>query len=838
MSNYYRLLSPDESGSAPIKKVNGFRDKPKRSHPASNASLGRGGVSGRVVPVNDKYGHGAIAGRKLVFPQKTNTEMTISLEPTRVIPDHLLDLKIAPHLPQIMEFIMSMEKKVVDAPRVLIESAGTGTGKTIGTGQCAVRFLRQGFQLIISVPLIACAEGAYKYAIQMMPEHAHEFAFRAGGYTKGDIRNAKVVYATTQSVLNYLMTLSPEKLGNVCIMIDEAHVSTIENQSLQAYCNHLLEEGVDMRIIMATATMTRTKFTALQKGITINIDERQHPLKIAWSETDNISISRNDGKMTAHCDKREIMHWATDKIVEVFKKQGSKGFPKGNILCFVSGHDEADDICDTLRKSLDGVTILPIYAGLAEEDRDAVRDATDSGIPCIIIGTDAVESGVTFDVDYIIHTMLHKQKIEKNGVATIIEVPISQKSAIQAAGRTARKRSGMCFYACTEETYNQLEPDDGDVFENIEPYIPILNFLKHDLPAGKILQIDSVEYKRYTDRLILLGLIDAETSHVTEFGMNICKYPLSLPSAITLLNAEKLFRTSGIDKLLLEFMAMACAGVDAKLATTNALFVPRESRKPRDKEVYIKHQFYKYRNQESDIAAYVLMMLDCMISQKVYKTSVSEWCKIESVNFKFMEQMMRLHRQIHRAMFGIDIDFATIVALKCKIDPDVMSNLVSHIREYGSDGTSLSGWCKRVTDSCKGYIETWRRQKHRGTLDGVNYTINIDVMAYALSIYHKICDGYQSTYVLSNWMIGPNDYCCLFQKGYPNAIFTYEERPHKGPIRWHREGEDVFNLETLQFTTDFTQLSTMLSKRVLALCVTHIKTGVRQSNLISLCIPI
>src|SRR5581483_4573776 len=95
-------------------------------------------------------------------------------------------------------------------------------------------------RIIVSVPTVLNVIYQHNYALQNNPRISHLIARACGGRKSGNFHKSKMVYATTETVVNHLKLLyrtKPKQLERTIVMIDEAHHPSTENYTLHGLCN-------------------------------------------------------------------------------------------------------------------------------------------------------------------------------------------------------------------------------------------------------------------------------------------------------------------------------------------------------------------------------------------------------------------------------------------------------------------------------------------------------------------------------------------------------------------------------------------------------------------------
>ena len=208
--------------------------------------------------------------------------LTVALE-------YLKTLKIAHLLPEVYSALVR--------DNIIQIAAGTGSGKTVGVPRHLLDQIINGGVLtensiLVSIPTVINVQSQYKFACDNNPDLQHEFAKICGGKRSQYADTARLTYATTQSVVNILLSLYEKKnfttLNNLIVVIDEAHHSSQENYILHGLVNWFLMQGFTMKVIIMTATPSEHPFEKLHVANPIKLDVTANPIKIIWPDKSTV----------------------------------------------------------------------------------------------------------------------------------------------------------------------------------------------------------------------------------------------------------------------------------------------------------------------------------------------------------------------------------------------------------------------------------------------------------------------------------------------------------------------------------------------------------------------
>ncbi|CAD6190390.1 unnamed protein product [Caenorhabditis auriculariae] len=240
-------------------------------------------------------------------------------------------------------------------------------------------------------------------------------------------------------------------------MIDEAHERSCNTDILLGLLRKVMSVRNDLRIIVSSATLDADLFKEFfetndtdnpekDTAAIISVEGRTHPVAIYHT----VTSLPNYVQSTA------------DTILEIHKHEMT-----GDILAFLTGQDEVEEVCEKLRdavanlRNVDKMWIVPCYGALPAREQMKAFDSTPHGTRKVVVATNIAEASVTIPgVAYVVDCGFVKLRAvnSKNGIESLMRVPISQASAEQRAGRAGRIRPGKAFRLYSEEECKKLLP--------------------------------------------------------------------------------------------------------------------------------------------------------------------------------------------------------------------------------------------------------------------------------------------------------------------------------------------------------------------------------------------
>jgi len=141
------------------------------------------------------------------------------------------------------------------------------------------------------------------------------------------------------------------------IMIDEAHERSLHTDIILGLLKKIRKKRSDLRIIISSATMdaeafkqffetNRTGDPAKDTAVIVGVQGRQYPVTINY-------VSK---------PVRDYLKATIDTCLSIHKKQ-----PRGDILVFLTGKEEIEQVVRAINNADTGLQAMPLYAGLANK---------------------------------------------------------------------------------------------------------------------------------------------------------------------------------------------------------------------------------------------------------------------------------------------------------------------------------------------------------------------------------------------------------------------------------------------------------------------------------------
>ncbi|KAJ8600576.1 hypothetical protein CTAYLR_008190 [Chrysophaeum taylorii] len=351
-------------------------------------------------------------------------------------------------LAEVLEAVRSHQTVVVEGE--------TGSGKTTQIPQMLVTagYARNG-------KCIACTQPRRVAAMSIAQRVSDELDVRLGeqvGYsirfedTTGPLTVLK--FMTDGMLLREAMT-DPflERCG--VVVLDEAHERTLSTDVLMGLLKELLVQRKDLRVVVMSATLDASKFQKyFDDAPLLRVPGRTHPVEIFYTPE----------------PERDYVEAAVRTAAQIHACEAA-----GDILVFLTGEAEIEDVCARLRGEATKIgaergelVVYPLYSSLPPHAQRKIFEPPPGpripgGMPGrkVVVSTNIAETSLTIDgIVYVVDPGFSKQKVynPRIRVESLLVSPISRASAKQRAGRAGRTRPGKCFRLYTEASFkNDLQ---------------------------------------------------------------------------------------------------------------------------------------------------------------------------------------------------------------------------------------------------------------------------------------------------------------------------------------------------------------------------------------------
>jgi len=328
----------------------------------------------------------------------------------------------------------------------------------------------------------------------------------------------------TEGILTRRLQSDPELTGVGLVIFDEFHERNIHSDIALALTNDL-RKGLreDLKLLIMSATLDTEPLVKLLGAERLCSKGRSWPIDIIYTGGE-IALDPIPAMTAA------ILRAAAET--------------SGDILAFLPGVREIEQLKTRLAQHLTHIQILPLHGSLKPADQQLALQK--SSRRKLILTTNIAETSLTIDgVETVVDSGLCRQPgfDPGSGLSRLITARISQASSKQRAGRAGRQAPGVCYRVWSEGVQASLLPQTPAEIRNAD-----LTPLALDLSAWGLQDSSQLDWldpppagalAGAQQLLQQLGLID-QRNRLTADGRRATCLPVHPRFASLLLEAERL----------------------------------------------------------------------------------------------------------------------------------------------------------------------------------------------------------------------------------------------------------------------------------------------------------
>lgn len=519
------------------------------------------------------------------------------------------NLPIESHRDEIVESVFSNP--------VTIVVGETGSGKTTQVPQFLFNAgLADDGMIGITEPRRPAVTSTARFVgEQLAPRHGNVVGYQVR-HNRAVGPSTKVKFMTDGILLREFQD-DPELSRYSVIMIDEAHERSQNIDFALGLLKDLLKRRPELRVVVASATIDAEKFSAYFDGApVVNVSGRMYPVEIKYHPYP-IRMYDDFGRQTMG----QMVAEAVDKV-----KQIHHSGVDGDILVFMTGRNDVNDVCKRLKK-VSGLMAIPVWGGMSTEEQDKIF------APCcgrkVVVATNVAETSITIDgIVYVVDSGLVKETSfhPMTGIQSLDTVPHSKAGCDQRSGRAGRTQPGVCYRLYTKEDFNDrpeytkpeiLRASIADVVLTMEDIgiKDVMNFDFLDSPSRAV-------FEEAYQTLTVLGAI-GQTGGITNIGRRMAALPLEPRSARMLLEAEQYGCVEEV------------ATIAAFLSAQNVFVRPQEKQWEADEA----HK--QFKDDRSDLLT-LLNVWGCYVRSRFNRG----WCYNNFLNGKVLDEVHNVRSQL------------------------------------------------------------------------------------------------------------------------------------------------------------------------------------------------
>ena len=547
-------------------------------------------------------------------------------------------------------------QKLLSEHQVIVVAGETGSGKTT---QLPKMCLELGFG---NLGMIGHTQPRRIAARSVAARIAEELETELGGLVGYKVRFNDQISDDTQIKLMtdgiLLAEIQNDRFLNQysCLIIDEAHERSLNNDFILGYLKQLLPRRPDLKVIITSATIDVERFSKhFNNAPIIEVSGRTYPVEVRYRP-----VAEEDDQ-----DQLQSILNAVDEL----QAEG-----RGDILIFMNGEREIRDTAEALQKqNLKHTEILPLFARLSAQEQNKIFHP--SGLNRIVLATNVAETSLTVPgIKYVIDpgTARISRYSYRTKVQRLPIEPISQASANQRKGRCGRVSEGICIRLYSEEDFNSRP-------EFTDPEILRTNL------ASVILQMTALGL----DDIEAFPFVDAPDKRHIQDGIKLLEELGAFETIQTKLGEKRRLTTIGrqlaqlpVDPRLAKMLLSAVdfGSVYEVMIIVSALSIQDPRERPTEKQQASDEKHRRFADKKSDFLAFLNLWNYVQEQQKALtKNQFRRQCQKDFLNYLRIREWQDIYQQIRLAVREMGLPINSEKAEYQQIHTALLSGLLSHI---------------------------------------------------------------------------------------------------------------------------------------------------------------
>lgn len=547
-------------------------------------------------------------------------------------------------------------QKLLSEHQVIVVAGETGSGKTT---QLPKMCLELGFG---NLGMIGHTQPRRIAARSVAARIAEELETDLGGLVGYKVRFNDQISDDTQIKLMtdgiLLAEIQNDRFLNQysCLIIDEAHERSLNNDFILGYLKQLLPRRRDLKLIITSATIDVERFSKhFNNAPIIEVSGRTYPVEVRYRP-----IAEEDDQ-----DQLQGILNAVDEL----QAEG-----RGDILIFMNGEREIRDTAEALQKqNLKHTEILPLFARLSAQEQNKIFHP--SGLNRIVLATNVAETSLTVPgIKYVIDpgTARISRYSYRTKVQRLPIEPISQASANQRKGRCGRVSEGICIRLYSEEDFNSRP-------EFTDPEILRTNL------ASVILQMTALGL----DDIEAFPFVDAPDKRHIQDGIKLLEELGAFETVQTKSGEKRLLTRVGrqlaqlpvdprLAKMILSAVNFGC--VYEMMIIVSALSIQDPRERPQEKQQASDEKHRRFADKKSDFLAFLNLWYYLQEQQKeLSKNQFRRQCQKDFLNYLRIREWQDIYHQIRLTVREMGLPINSEKAEYQQIHTALLSGLLSHI---------------------------------------------------------------------------------------------------------------------------------------------------------------
>ena len=547
-------------------------------------------------------------------------------------------------------------EKLLSEHQVIVVAGETGSGKTTQLPKMCLELGLGNFGTIghTQPRRIAARSVAARIAEELQTELGDLVGYKVR--FNDQISDNTQIKLMTDGIL--LAEIQTDRFLNQysCLIIDEAHERSLNNDFILGYLKQLLPRRPDLKVIITSATIDVERFSKhFNNAPIIEVSGRTYPVEVRY-------------RPVAEEDDQDQLQGILNAVDEL-QAEG-----RGDILIFMNGEREIRDTAEALQKqNLKHTEILPLFARLSAQEQNKIFHP--SSLNRIVLATNVAETSLTVPgIKYVIDpgTARISRYSYRTKVQRLPIEPISQASANQRKGRCGRVSEGICIRLYSEEDFNNRpEFTDPEILRtNLASVILQMTALGlDDIEAFPF--VDAPDKRHIQDGVKLLEELGAfetvqtksgEKRRLTTIGRQLAQLPVDPRLAKMLLSA-------------VDF-----GSVYEVMIIVSALSIQDPRERPTDKQQASDEKHRRFADKKSDFLAFLNLWNYVQEQQKeLTKNQFRRQCQKDFLNYLRIREWQDIYQQIRLAVREMGLPINSEKAEYQQIHTALLSGLLSHI---------------------------------------------------------------------------------------------------------------------------------------------------------------
>ena len=579
-------------------------------------------------------------------------------------------------------------EKLLSEHQVIVVAGETGSGKTT---QLPKMCLELGFGNLGTIGhtqprRIAARSVAARIAEELQTELGDLVGYKVR--FNDQISDNTQIKLMTDGIL--LAEIQTDRFLNQysCLIIDEAHERSLNNDFILGYLKQLLPRRPDLKVIITSATIDVERFSKhFNNAPIIEVSGRTYPVEVRY-------------RPVAEEDDQDQLQGILNAVDEL-QAEG-----RGDILIFMNGEREIRDTAEALqKKNLKHTEILPLFARLSAQEQNKIFHP--SGLNRIVLATNVAETSLTVPgIKYVIDpgTARISRYSYRTKVQRLPIEPISQASANQRKGRCGRVSEGICIRLYSQEDFNNRpEFTDPEILRtNLASVILQMTALglddieafpfvdapdkRHIQDGVKLLEeLGAIQPKKYKSRD---GARLPTRAKDVSANKNGTRYETCASESTEKKQGWELtpigrqLAQLSVDPRLAKMLLSAVdfGSVYEVMIIVSALSIQDPRERPTDKQQASDEKHRRFADKKSDFLAFLNLWNYVQEQQKeLTKNQFRRQCQKDFLNYLRIREWQDIYQQIRLAVREMGLPINSEKAEYQQIHTALLSGLLSHI---------------------------------------------------------------------------------------------------------------------------------------------------------------